>query len=175
MNKITTMPIKMTPEDFYEAFMIGNYNAFVCDPSSVMKAFNSAVAASHLADCYYNYYKVNNPRLIQDYHNLSKFIEHINNNTDYYFKDIRSISNAYKHLYTGLREDYARNSSISSSGTIETIIFENEEIKQLEEDFTNNSEPELKVVYTKKNGEQIYFLHSIEIVKKFWDKLFYNH
>lgn len=168
------MPIKMTPEDFYEAFMIGNYNEYNCDSSSVMKAFNSAVAASHLADCYYNYHKANNPEQIQEYPNLSDFIEFINNKTNYYFKDIRSISNAYKHLYTGLREDYARHSSISSSGTIETIVFENEEIKQLEEGFSKNIEPETKVVYTRKNGEQVNFLHAIEQVKEFWDNLFYN-
>ena len=164
----------MTPENFHIAFMIGNYNEFICDSSSVMKSFNSAVAASHLADCYYNYYKANNPELIQEYPNLSDFIEFINNKTDYYFRDIRSISNAYKHLYTGLREDYARHSSISSSGTIETIVFENEEIRQLEEDFSKNREPEMKVVYTRKSGEQINFINAIEQVKKFWDNLFYN-
>jgi len=75
------MPIKMAPEDFYEAFMIGNYNEFNCDSSSVMKAFNSAVAASHLADCYCNYHKVNNPELIQEYPNLSDFIEFIHNSS----------------------------------------------------------------------------------------------
>ena len=168
------MPIKMTPENFHIAFMIGNYNEFICDSSSVMKSFNSAVAASHLADCYYNYYKANNPELIQEYPNLSDFIEFINNKTDYYFRDIRSISNAYKHLYTGTKKEYARYSSISSSGTIETIVFENEEIRQLEEDFSKNREPEMKVVYTRKSGEQINFINAIEQVKKFWDNLFYN-
>ncbi|MDD3960513.1 MAG: hypothetical protein PHT77_01470 [Bacteroidales bacterium] len=168
------MPIKMAPEDFYEAFMIGNYNEFNCDSSSVMKAFNSAVAASHLADCYCNYHKVNNPELIQEYPNLSDFIEFIHNRTGNYFRDIRSISNAYKHLYTGLSDNYARHSSISSSGTIETIVFENEEIKQLEEDFSKNIEPETKVVYTRKNGEQIDFLYAIDRVKEFWDNIFYN-
>ena len=28
------MPIKMTPDDFYEAFTIGNYIEFIEDPSS---------------------------------------------------------------------------------------------------------------------------------------------
>ena len=118
------MPIKMTPDEYYEAFTIGNYNEFIEEPSSVMRAFNSSIAASHLADCYFNYNKVHNPELIQDFQNLSDFIKYINERTNNYFKDIRSISNAYKHLYTGLREEYARHSSISSAGTIEAIVFE---------------------------------------------------
>jgi len=168
------MPIKMTPDDFYEAFTIGNYNEFIDDPSSVMKAFNSAVAASHLADCYFNYNKVHKPRLIQDFQNLTEFIIYINDRTNNYFKDIRSISNAYKHLYTGLREDYAKYSSISSAGTIESIVFEDEEIKQLVEEPIDKNKPEMTVIYTRKTGEQIHFLNAIKTVIEFWETILYD-
>lgn len=164
----------MTPDDFYEAFTIGNYIEFIEDPSSVMKAFNSAVAASHLADCYFNYNKVHNPRLIRNFHNLTEFIRYINERTNYYFKDIRSISNAYKHLYTGLREDHARHSSISSAGTIESIVFEDEEIKQLVEEPLDKNKPEMTVVYTRKTREQIRFLNAIKTVIEFWKTMLYE-
>jgi hypothetical protein len=74
---------------------------------------------------------------------------------------IRSISNAYKHLYTGLKEDYAKHSSISSAVTIESIIFENEKVQDLSEEYMGENNGELKVVYTRKNGEQLLFLKAI--------------
>ncbi len=43
------------------------------------------------------------------------------NNTNKYFKDIRSIANAYKHLYTGHNPKYSQYSSIASAGTIEDV------------------------------------------------------
>jgi hypothetical protein len=165
------MPIKMTPYEFYEAFAIGNYNEFIEEPSSVMRAFNSAVAASHLADCFFNYNKVHNPELIQDFQNLSEFIQFINEKTNNYFKDIRSISNAYKHLYTGLREEYARHSSISSAGTIEAIVFEDEEIKQLSEELKDENKSEIMVIYTRKTGKQIHFITAIKTVIEFWETM----
>lgn len=168
------MPIKMTPYEFYEAFAIGNYNEFIDEQSSVMKAFNSAVAASHLADCYFNYHKIHNPGLIHDFQNLTEFIKYINERTNNYFKDIRSISNAYKHLYTGLKEDYARHSSISSAGTIKSIIFEDEVIKQLSEESKDENKPEIIVIYTRKTGEQIHFLTAIKTVIEFWKTMIYD-
>lgn len=139
-----------------------------------MKAFNAAVAASHLADCYFNYNKVHNPELIQNYQELTKFIKYISEKTNNYFKDIRSISNTYKHLYTGLKEDYAKHSSISSAGTIESIAFEDEEIQELVEEHIDNNKPELTVVYTRKTGERISFLIAIKTVIEFWETMFYG-
>jgi hypothetical protein len=168
------MPIKMTPDDFFEAFTIGNYNEFIDEQSSVMKAFNTAVAASHLADCFFNYHKVHNPSLIQNFQKIPDFINFINEKSNNYFKDIRSISNAYKHLYTGLREDYARHSSISSAGTIESIAFEDEEINELVEESIDGNNPEMTVIYTRKTGEQIQFLKAIECVIDFWKTMLYD-
>jgi len=163
------MPINMTPEEYFEAFTLGNYNDFLDNPSSVMKAFNSAVAASHLADCYYNYNKKNNPGLVKKYKRLTDFIRFISQNTNNYFKDIRSISNAYKHLYTGLKKNFAKYSTISSAGTIESIVFENEGINQISEELIDKNTSDLIVVYTRKTGEQIQFNKAIEIVINFWE------
>jgi len=168
------MPIKMTPEEYFEAFTLGNYNDFIDDPSNVMRAFNSAVAASHLADCYYNFYKKNQPSLIKKYKSLADFINYISQNTNNYFQDIRSISNAYKHLYTGTTKEYARYSTISSAGTIESVAFEDEEINQVSEEAIDNNVSEFMVVYTRKTGEQIQFKKAIEIIIKFWEDTIYN-
>lgn len=163
------MPISMTPEEYFEAFTLGNYNDFIGDSSSVMRAFNSAVSASHLADCYYNYYKKNQSSLVKKYKNLAGFINSISQKTNYYFQDIRSIANAYKHLYTGTTKEYARYSTISSAGTIESVAFEDEEINQVFEEPIDKSTSVFMVVYTRKTGEQIQFKQAIETVIKFWE------
>lgn len=159
----------MTPEEYYEAFTLGNYYDFINDSSSVMRAFNIAVSASHLADCYYNYNKINNPSLIRKYESLTGFIININQNTDNYFQDIRSIANAYKHLYTGIKKDFSRHSTISSAGTIESIAFEDEIINQLSEEPIDKNASAFIVVYTRKTGEQIQFKIAIETVVNFWN------
>jgi len=164
----------MTPEEYYEAFALGNYNDFIENRSSVMKAFNSSVAASHLADCYYNYNKINNSGLVNKYNSLTDFIKFINQETNNYFKDIRSISNAYKHLYTGLNKDLANYSSISSAGTIEAIVFQDEEINQISEEPLNENSPDLIVVYTIKTGDTIQFEKAIKAVIDFWENMIYK-
>ena len=166
------MPIKMTPDEYYWAFTLGNYHEFMNDKSSVMKAFNSAVSASHLADCYFNFYEKNNPKKIVEYKNLIEFINYISQNTNLFFKDIRSIANAYKHLYTGSNEKNSNYSSISSAGIIEVVAFETEDINQISEEITELTS-ELNVVYTRKTGEQFQYIEAIESVIRFWEKLIY--
>lgn len=160
----------MTPEDYYEAFTLGNYYDFRDNPSSVMRAFNVAVSASHLADCYYNFHKHNTPNLISGYKNLTDFIIDISRKTNNYFNDIRSISNAYKHLYTG-KDGGADYSSISSAGTIESVVFEDEEINQVSEELLDSNASDFIVIYTRKTGEQIRFSEAIETVLNFWETM----
>lgn len=163
----------MTPEDYYEAFTLGNYHDFMDNPSSVMRAFNVAVSASHLADCYYNFHKKNTPNLISGYRSLTDFLIDISEKTNNYFNDIRSISNAYKHLYTGI-DGGANYSSISSAGTIESIIFEDEEINQVSEELLDKNGSDFTVIYTRKTGEQIRFSEAIETVINFWEAMIYK-
>jgi hypothetical protein len=125
-----------------------------------------------LADCYFNYYEKNNLNKISEFKNLKNFINHISHNTNFFFKDIRSIANAYKHLYTGTNEKNSSYSSISSAGIIEVIAFEKEEINQISEEFTEKTS-ELNVVYTRKTGEQFQFIQAIETVISFWENTIY--
>lgn len=168
------MPIKMTPEIYYEAFTLGNYNDFVDDTDNVRKAINVAVAANHLADCYFNFHKKNNPKKVNRFNSLTDFRKYIYRKTDFYFRDIYSIANAYKHLYTGLKENNAKYSTISSAGTIESIIFEDEEINQLSEEPKGENNYKMTVFYTRKTGEQIQFLKAIDCVIAFWETMLYD-
>ena len=51
----------MTPEEYYEAFSLGNYEDYEENLGCVRRAFNAAISASHLADHYFNYYKKQDP------------------------------------------------------------------------------------------------------------------
>jgi len=42
------MPIGMSPDQYYEAFVRGNYNDYINNQSCVRRAFNAAVSASHM-------------------------------------------------------------------------------------------------------------------------------
>ena len=90
----------MTPRQFFESFVEGNAEDYLEHPGDVRRAFNAAVSASHAADHYYEYHGRHRPQLIAAYTSLGTFVEHLCAKTDGAFRDIRSVSNAYKHLYT---------------------------------------------------------------------------
>lgn len=167
------MPIKMTPEDYYEAFTLGNYYDFINDPSSIMRAFNAAVASTHLADCYYNFYKKNDPKKVIAYNKLENFLDYISNETDNYFRDINSIANAYKHLYPR-NQKHPEYSTIPSTGAIESVKFIGEEVEQVFEVPVDKNSLENIVVYTRRTGEQIQFKQAIETVINFWETIINN-
>lgn len=158
----------MTPEEFFESFVIENYIDFKDNPGCVRRAFNSAVAAAHLADHYYNYYDVKSPSRLGANKKLGDYLNYISTRTQCYFKDIRSIANAYKHLYTGKESSHAKHSTISSAGTIESLEFIDEELESLSGEFEEQSTPEYFVVYTRKSGEKIIFKTALETVIDFW-------
>lgn len=160
----------MKPDQFFESFVLGNYEDCINNPGCVRCAFNAAVSASHLADHYYNYHKRSNPSLMVSFNTLGDFVGYISKSTNDCFKDIRSISNAYKHLYTSTDPKKEVYSSISSAGTIESIDFEeiDELITHISEDYTKS-----RVVYTRKDGKKIEFLSTLKEVVDFWGKIIY--
>lgn len=163
------MPLGMTPQLYYEAFTRGNYEEFKANPGNIRCAFNAAISASHLADHYFTYYKNNEFQRVKSYKNIGEYVEHISGRTKSYFFDIRSIANAYKHLYTGNNKRFANYSSISSAGTVETVHFIDKEIKEIseipQEDVTNGS----KVIYTTKSNKRVDLMVALEYVMAFWE------
>jgi len=159
------MPIGMTPDQYFEAFVQGNYDDHIANQGCVRRAFNAAISASHMADHCFAYYKRHDPSKISQFRKIGAFVSHVSNNTNGYFKDIRSIANAYKHLYTGANERYSQHSSVSSAGTIEVIRLTGGNIQEVSEDIS-------KVVYTRKSGQQLDFLPALEAVVQYWKKEF---
>jgi hypothetical protein len=127
-----------------------------------------------MADHYYWYYKKHDPKKVKSFGKYGDFIKYISGNTNDCFRDIRSISNAYKHLYTSTDLKKATDSTVSSTGAIASIIFPDKksELQKIEEQFSGDSKMDnqnSKVVFTRKDGQRIDFLPTLEMVIKFWD------
>jgi hypothetical protein len=165
------VPIKMTPRKYFDAFTYANYLDFEDEKASVRKAFNAAIPAFHLADCYYSYQKRFEPSTIAKYSNLGQFIVQISKDTDGYFKDIRSIASAYKHLYTSGSKRSASKSTISSAGVVVSVEITGEDVSLIYEDFEASSEKSFEVVYIRRNGRIILFHTAISRVVKYWETL----
>lgn len=166
----------MTPEEYFESFVLGNYEDCQQNTGCVRHAFNAAISASHLADHYFTYNQKYDPTKVRSFKKIGDFIEHLSNKTTGCFRDIRSISNVYKHLYESNNPKEAVYSSISSTGAIEFISFDdkNAEVQKIEEQNAQQSKFnsfKSKVVYTRKDGQQIDFLPTIDKVIKFWETL----
>lgn len=165
----------MTPYQFFEAFVEPNYEDCAQNPGCVRRAFNAAVSASHLADHYFTYFQTHDPVKNNGIKNIGEFVEHLSKETSGCFCDIRSISNAYKHLYTSRDSKKAVYSSVSSTMAIESIELTEEisEIRKIEEawpeDSTDNASFS-KVIYTRKDGRQLDFLPTLDKVIQFWNK-----
>jgi hypothetical protein len=162
----------MTPKEFFEAFVLGNYEDCQLNTGCVRKAFNAAVSASHLADHYFTYYQKHDQSKVKSFKKIGYFIEYLSNNTNDCFRDIRSISNAYKHLYSKT----VVHSTIASTGAIESVSFvdKDAEVKMIEEEWLEDSKAndfKSKVVFTRKDGQRIDFFYTLDTVIKFWEKL----
>ena len=169
----------MTPNQFFESFVEGNL--FDCHdaPGDIRRAFNAAVAASHFADHYFTYNKRHNSNLVSAYDTIGPFIGYLESQTNGAFRDIRSISNAYKHLYTNIDKMQAVYSSINSSGSIESIqLADTEDVKSIEEAYSNDKaseENKYKVVFTRKDDSSSEFLPVLEkVVEHFRTMLYQN-
>lgn len=155
----------MKPDEFFVAFVIGNYEDCKEHAYCVRRAFNAAVSASHLADHYFEYYKRNDPSKISKYKSIGKYIEYITQNTNNNFRDIRSIANAYKHLYTGSNAY----SSISSAGTIDAIQIDDENVTEVSQNPSTKNMNNYIVVYITKTNEQHDLLSTLKSVIDFWE------
>jgi hypothetical protein len=164
----------MAPDEYLEAFVEGNFIDYAEDPGSVRRAFNVAVSASHLADHYFEFNRKNHPERVKQFKSLGDFVEFISERTGGAFRDIRSISNAYKHLYTEVDPRKAVHSSVASTGAVDCITFnyQGSDLNEIEEHYETGT-PGTRVVYRRKDGQLLEFLPAIEKVRKFWDEFLY--
>ena len=168
----------MTPDQFFESFVEGNLIDCHNSPGDIRRALNAAVAASHFADHYFNFNKRHNPDIVSAFDNIGAFVEHLSTQTNAAFRDIRSISNAYKHLYTNIDKKKAAYSSIDSTGSIESIeLCDSENVTMVEEEYFNSEvfqENTSKVVFTRKDGTKAEFLPELESVVEYFRNLVYQ-
>lgn len=166
----------MTPEQYLEAFVEPNRWDCHETPGDIRRAFNAAVSASHLADHYFTFYKRHNPEKVLPFDTLGRFVQYLVAQTNGSFRDIRSISNAYKHLYNSDGPS-ARFETINSCGSIERLeLFENEGIEGMEEDFVEKEgeESRLAVVFMRKDGTRGEFLLKLDVVVDYLRDLTYD-
>ena len=149
----------MTPYEFYEGFVFPNYSDWQKEPTSVRLAFNTAVAAFHLADHYCRYFQNEDADFLQRYgegeDGLKEFqATLVLRQSD--FKTIQDMANAYKHLYT------RTSCSIASGGAITCIEYEGDKIE------ADYEEPKYEVVIRHRNGAMTKFSKVIESVLEMW-------
>jgi hypothetical protein len=157
----------MTPGDFLEYFVDANADDCHAMPGDIRRAFNAAVAASHFADHFFAYSKRHNPDAVAHYSSFDAFLDDLSTATGGAFRDIRSIANAYKHLYTRVGEN-STYCAVSSAGSIESVeIADDDYIQSIAGDCINDS-PEsgsrLAVVFTRRDGTEAEFLPTLDKV-----------
>jgi len=163
----------MTPTEYFESFV--QENAFDCHehPGCVRRAFNAAVSASHLADHTFNYSQRHTSGCASRFRSVGEYVAHLSEETGGAFKDIRSIANAYKHLYSDADPKKAIHSSISSAGAIVSVDLTetDEEMVSLEEDYESTT---TAVVFTRKDGSRAAFLPALDAVLEHWRRELYE-
>lgn len=164
--------MKMHPAHYLEVFVEGNFYDFKENSNCLRRAFNACVSTSHMADIYFNYCKRNQIDIISEFNKLKDFIIFINKETSNIFKDIRSISNAYKHLY--LDDDVY--STIASGGVLTSVESFNKDagICGINSDYYDHANRETTVTFTRKDGSTDSLNPILESVNKFWFDLIYN-
>lgn len=156
----------MTPIEYFESFVEGNLRDCQEDPGSVRRAFNAAISASHLADHLHTFNQRHNPHVVTGFKEIGQFVEHLSQETSGAFRDVRSIANAYKHLYTDSSSKYGAHSTVDSSGAITSL--ENlggSDIVKVEETYGDIS---TSVVFTRRDGSTVEFLPVLEKVVEYW-------
>lgn len=155
----------MTPEEYLESFVEGNRSDCHDDPGCIRRAFNAAISASHLADHFLTFNKRHAPEKVSAFSNIGIYVEYLSLKTNGAFRDIRSIANAYKHLYTDSKSSLGSYSTINSSGAIDSIEINGANLTKVLEEYEDNR---TFVIFTKKDGSTFEFLPVLDAVVDYW-------
>jgi hypothetical protein len=166
----------MTPEQYFEAFV--EPNQWDCNdmPGDIRRAFNAAVSAAHLADHYFNFHRKHQTGEVQSFSGMGEFVEYLSKQTGGAFRDVRSISNAYKHLYN-TEGPSAKYESINSCGSVCYVeIGGDDNLEDLEEHWvTEGDNSRLAVVFTRKDGTKGEYLTALNVVISCLRELVYKN
>lgn len=166
--------MKMTPEDFLTSIVEPNVNDFAADPGSITKCFNAALAASHMADIWFEYNKRHAPDLLKLRLGarvaIGSVVELVSAKTAGRFREVRSIANAYKHLYTDSTTRHGEHACIDSCGAIESVVLKDGHLEHLYDESGEagavGNEP--RVVFTRRDGTRRDALEAVRVVSAFW-------
>lgn len=166
----------MTPVNYFELFVLGNSEDFYKNPGCLRRAFNASVAASHLADHYYTYNKLYEPSLVSKFNDLAEYVSYLSQETSGAFRDIRSIANAYKHLYTDSNPKKINYNTVSSPAVIESIEIHEEDvgIKLISAEFAQDSTIQEKISFTRIDGSKAEFLPILKAIVTYWRSIIYK-
>lgn len=158
------MAMSMTPDLYFEAFVRPSFEEFADHQDSVRYGFNACLAASHMADHYWKFCLQHRRSKVHGFKKIGPFLESLAQATGGAFRDVRSIANAFKHLYC----DKDPHSSVSSAGTIEVVEFRRSLVRSV---FEDDSGSQRMVFYTTKTGEARELLPVLRVVVDHWNKL----
>ncbi|HET7865925.1 MAG TPA: hypothetical protein VFL86_16110 [Burkholderiaceae bacterium] len=157
----------MTPEEFLSSFVQGNVEDFAEQPHCVRRGFNAAVAAAHMADHNYKYSRHHRQPWVERFPSFENYLLYLYEAAGQGFRDIRGISNAYKHLYTRSQN------SISSAGSIDCVRFPDpaDAIQSVEQDWVSSPSRNAdgtRVIYRRRDGTEEELLPTLRRVVVFW-------
>jgi len=155
----------MKPQEFLQVFVEGNYRDFIetnrTEEDLIRRGFNTTVAASHLADHFYNYNKKHNLGKTARFIKIADYLKYLSRKSSY-FNDIRSLADAYKHLYQ--KNPDAAHVTIASAGALTVEILKPSMLIEM-----NYQKKE--VIYTRtKTGEKIKLKVALDDVIAMWKK-----
>src|SRR5690554_6260173 len=123
----------MSPSQYFAAFVEPNSSDYRQYPGDIRLAFNAAISTSHFADHYFNFSKKHEPHRVAGFKTMGDFVEFLASETNGAFRDIRSMANAYKHLYNSDGPS-AKYECINSCGSIEMLRIDGgDEIVELDD------------------------------------------
>lgn len=165
----------MTPIYFFNLFVLGNSDDYHEHPGCLRRAFNASLAASHLADHYLTYNKFYKSTLVSNFKNITEFVNYVSQKTNGAFRDIRSIANAYKHLYTDIDPKKINYNTVSSPGVIKSIEIHDDEleINSISTEFAPESTIKEKISFTRIDGSSSEFLPILDTVIDYWKSVIY--
>lgn len=161
----------MTPDEFFACIVQDNWVDYHADRCSVRRAFNAAVSASQLADHWLAFNKRHAPSLVQQFESIGQYVEFLCGQTNGSFRDIRSLANAYKHLYTDVTSKYGAHSTIDSPGAMTSVEFTKSELIKLEVD---SSDCNAVLMYTRRDGSSAAFGPALDTVVSYWEDVVYG-
>jgi hypothetical protein len=152
----------LKPWEFFDTFVKGNQVAWDEKPYSVVRAFNLAIAVSHLADHYFRYFEKENHDFVHRHGKNDKGLNRFRAvliKREPYFKVIQDMANVYKHLYT------RASCAIASGGAIEYLEYDGEVIEP------QGDNGRYEIVIRHRDGKTTKFSEAIGRVMQMWGEI----